>query len=130
MNLSLLEKKVFDQINSIEEEIIQSLQKLVQIPSVVGQEAQAQTYMDRLYRSLNLEVISLLPNLEKVKTHPAFIDTQMPYEGRPNIIGSLPGIAVGPSLILNGHIDVVSPEPVSGWRYDPWGYYFCCKANY
>lgn len=121
MNLSLLEKKVFGQITSMGEEIIQSLQELVQIPSVVGHEAQAQTYMDRLYRSLNLEVTSLLPNLEKVKTHPAFIDTQMPYEGRPNIIGTLPGTAAGPSLILNGHIDVVSPEPVSGWRYDPWG---------
>ncbi len=27
----------------------------------------------------------------------------------------------GRSLVLNGHIDVVSPEPVSWWAYDPWG---------
>ena len=25
------------------------------------------------------------------------------------------------SIILNGHIDVVSPEPVDRWRHDPWG---------
>ena len=27
----------------------------------------------------------------------------------------------GRSLILNGHVDVVSPEPVSAWTHDPWG---------
>ena len=27
----------------------------------------------------------------------------------------------GKSLVLNGHIDVVSPEPVDWWTYDPWG---------
>jgi acetylornithine deacetylase/succinyl-diaminopimelate desuccinylase-like protein len=25
------------------------------------------------------------------------------------------------SMVLNGHIDVVSPEPVSQWTHDPWG---------
>lgn len=27
----------------------------------------------------------------------------------------------GQSLVLNGHIDVVSPEPVDWWQHDPWG---------
>jgi acetylornithine deacetylase len=25
------------------------------------------------------------------------------------------------SMILNGHVDVVSPEPVDQWQHDPWG---------
>jgi len=70
---------------------------------------------------MDLEVLSLAPDMGKVKTHPAFIETGMPYEGRSNIVGTFPGNASGPSLILNGHVDVVSPEPVSGWKYDPWG---------
>ncbi len=31
------------------------------------------------------------------------------------------GDAAKMSLILNGHIDVVSPEPVDQWQHDPWG---------
>jgi acetylornithine deacetylase len=45
----------------------------------------------------------------------------MSYDARPNIIGRLPGDSQSPSLILNGHVDVVSPEPVDSWRHDPWG---------
>ncbi len=121
MSLSFIEKKVSEQVVGMKEEMVQTLQALVRIPSVVGRETTAQAYMDRLYRSLPIEVISVLADLEKVKTHPAFIDEEMSYEGRPNIIGLLAGDATAPSLILNGHIDVVSPEPVSGWKYDPWG---------
>ena len=121
MDLSSLERKIFEQVVRMKEDMVQTLQALVRIPSLVGRETAAQAYMDRLYRSLNLEVISLFPDLEKVKSHPAFIDTEMSYEGRPNIIGTLAGSDTGRSLILNGHVDVVSPEPVSSWKYDPWG---------
>ncbi len=121
MNLSSLEKKVSERVVRMKEDMVQTLQALVRIPSLVGQETAAQVYMNRLYRSLNLEVSSLFPDLEKVKTHAAFIDTEMSYEGRPNIIGTLTGSGTGPSLILNGHVDVVSPQPISGWKYDPWG---------
>ena len=121
MPLSSTEKKVGDHIAGMKEEIVRTLQELIRIPSVVGQEGKAQAYMERLYRSMDLEVLSLAPDMGKVKTHPAFIETGMPYEGRSNIVGTFPGNASGPSLILNGHVDVVSPEPVSGWKYDPWG---------
>jgi acetylornithine deacetylase len=42
------------------------------------------------------------------------------YEGRPNVVGVLKGVGGGRSLILNGHIDVVSAEPVTGWKESPW----------
>ena len=121
MDWSSIQKRVCGEIAGMKEEIVYTLQELVQIPSVVGEEAEAQAFMGRKYQSLGLEVISLLPNIEKVKTHPAFIDTGMSYEGRPNIIGILRGDSGSPSLILNGHVDVVSPEPLQAWKYDPWG---------
>jgi acetylornithine deacetylase len=121
MFLSLAEKKVCDQIARMKEEIVQALQDLVRIPSVVGQEGKAQAYVDRLYRSLGLQVVSPAPDLAKVKTHPAFIETGMSYEGRANVIGIHEGDPGSRSLLLNGHIDVVSPEPSRAWKYDPWG---------
>jgi acetylornithine deacetylase len=121
MEDSKLKKKICTEIEKMEDEIISTLQNLVRIPSIIGQEGKAQEFMKELYNSLGLKVFHFQPDINKVKDHPAFIDTQMCYEGRPNIIGILPGDKTSHSLILNGHIDVVSPEPLEAWSRDPWG---------
>ena len=120
MELFPVQKKVCDQIARMEEEIVQTLQQLVRIPSIVGHEENAQAFMEKIYQSLGLDVVTLLPDMEKIKDHPAFIETGMSYGSRANIIGTFPGEAASPSLILNGHIDVVSPEPIQEWTHDPW----------
>jgi acetylornithine deacetylase len=117
-----IQKRVCNEIEKMNEEIVQTVQSLVRIPSVVGSEGQAQEFMEERYRSMApLEVICFQPEIDRVKDHPAFIDTGMSYEGRRNVIGLLPGNKTSPSLILNGHVDVVSPEPVRSWSHDPWG---------
>lgn len=42
------------------------------------------------------------------------------FEGRPQLAATFRGAGGGPSLLLNGHIDVVTPEPVAQWTSDPW----------
>jgi len=121
MELQEIQQRVCDEVTALEGELIRTVQEVVRIPSVVGNELKAQDYMEELYRSFDLEVTRFQPDIEKVSAHPGFIDTGMSYENRPNIIGTLPGDTHDPSLILNGHIDVVSPEPVDAWSHDPWG---------
>lgn len=116
-----LQEKVCSIIEKNRDELIHTLQELVRIPSVVGQEADAQDYVEKLYGDAGLEVARFDPDMETASRHPAFVRTDMPYDNRPNIVGTLPGDDAGPSIILNGHIDVVSPEPVNAWRHDPWG---------
>ena len=41
------------------------------------------------------------------------------FEGRPRLIAHFAGHGAGPSLLYNGHIDVVSGEPRSEWTSDP-----------
>jgi acetylornithine deacetylase len=41
------------------------------------------------------------------------------FDGRPQLIATRRGGGGGPSLVLNGHIDVVSAEPRGDWRSDP-----------
>lgn len=41
------------------------------------------------------------------------------YTNRPNVVGTLPGSGGGKSLILNGHIDVVTVGDESKWKYPP-----------
>ena len=116
-----IQEKVFNEVDRMKDEIVHTIQELVRMPSVVGDEAKAQEYMETLYRSLDLEVTRFQADIEKVKQHPAFIDTKMPYDNRPNVIGTILGAPNSQSLILNGHIDVVSPEPISEWSHNPWG---------
>lgn len=62
-------------------------------------------------------------DFETVCKHPVycgFDEQASAYEGRPNVVAKLSGNGKGRSLILNGHVDVVSPEPVEHWEYDPW----------
>ena len=116
-----IQKLFFAAVDELRPQLVQTLQELVRIPSVVGNEAPAQAYMAKLYQALGLEVESVLPDMEAVRAHPAFIDTGVPYDNRPNLIGTLAGEEGQPSLIINGHVDVVSPEPLEAWTRDPWG---------
>ncbi len=102
-------------------EMIDTLAELVRIPSVVGQEAEAQAMMRDLYLDAGLDVDVFEADRETLKLHPAFVDSGIAFAGRPNVIGVLSSASGGRSLILNGHTDVVSPEPISAWTHDPFG---------
>ena len=106
-----LQKRICDAADELGAEYIQTLQNLVRIPSVVGYEAEAQKFIADLYHSVGLDVTQFEAQVDKIKLHPAFIDTRESYNNRPNVIGIFKGNQKNNSLILNGHIDVVSPEP-------------------
>ena len=57
---------------------------------------------------------------DSIKELPNAGDSGVPFPGRPNVAGIRKGPGGGRSLIVQGHIDVVSPEPVAAWSYDPW----------
>lgn len=115
-----IRQRLFDAVDALRPEIIKTLQELVRIPSVVGDEARAQQFMAQLYRDLGLTVEVVEPDMAAVRRHHAFIDTGQSYDHRPNVIGTLPGQEGAPSLVINGHVDVVSTEPLAAWPRDPW----------
>jgi len=108
-------------VDRLRDEMIDTLAELVRIPSVVGNEGPAQDFMQRQYQDLGLEVNTFEADKNKVGRHSAYVESGLPFEGRPNIIGLLKGDPAKKSMILNGHVDVVSPEPVDQWQHDPWG---------
>ena len=77
--------------------------------------------MRRQYEALGLETDAFELDRAALSALPAFVDSGLSFAGRPNIIATWRGVGGGRSLILNGHTDVVSPEPLGAWRYDPWG---------
>lgn len=112
---------VSDWVYSHADELVSALAQLVRIPSVVGQEGEAQAFMRELYAGMGLDVDAFEPSREALAAHPAFVDTGLSFEGRPNVVGVWRGRGGGQGLILNGHTDVVSAEPVGAWSHEPFG---------
>ncbi len=121
MTLSSVEQRVLQEIERDEGRMIEDLKELVRVPSVVGHEGACQEVMRRKLGELGMVVTAFEARLEDVNQHPAYVTVPWSYEGRPNVVGRLKGSGGGKSLALNGHVDVVSPEPVDAWTVDPWG---------
>ncbi len=115
------EVKVLNTIDCLYEEMVTFLQELVRQPSTLGKERPAQETVYRKLKSLGLPVDLWEPRFSDLCAHPAFAPVEWDYNGRPNVTAVLPGVGGGRSLVLNGHIDVVSPEPLWAWSHDPWG---------
>ena len=101
--------------------MIQDLAELVRIRSVVGFEGEAQKWIAKKMASMGLAVETFEADKTTLLNHPAYVQVEWPYAGRPNVIGKLQGDSKAKSLILNGHVDVVSAEPIGQWTHDPWG---------
>jgi len=110
-----------DYIDDHRQELFSLLQQCVRIPSVTGDEGPIQAWMASRFQEMNLETVSFEADYNIVSKHPAFIDSGISFKGRPNVIGIWKGEDNARSLTINGHCDVVSPEPVSAWKKDPWG---------
>jgi acetylornithine deacetylase len=48
-----------------------------------------------------------------------FVPDGLDFKGRPQLAGRLSGSGGGRSLLLNGHIDAVTPGPLGDWASDP-----------
>jgi acetylornithine deacetylase len=92
------------------------LERLVAAPSTVGREHEAQEVVEQELQRLGFEV-ERLPIPEGVADDPLAGVPQTSYDGRVDVIGRLGG--AGPSLLLNGHIDVVPAERPDLWASPP-----------
>jgi acetylornithine deacetylase len=101
---------------------LELLQQLVKQPSTLGNERAAQDIVYRHLRGrMNLPAELWDLDLGALAPHPQFAPTGWSYQSRPNVTALWHGTGGGRSLVLNSHIDVVSPEPLSWWSYNPWG---------
>lgn len=112
-------------IRKNKDRLVKFLQNLVQIPSVSGEEEEIQKYIYKKFEELDLKPKFVNPEIETLRKNEDFFETtsytKFGYKNRPNVVGTLKGTGKGKSICLNGHIDVVSPEPIEQWSRDPWG---------
>ena len=94
------------------------LAELVAAPTLLGAEAAGQAVMRRAFAELGLEPFDVPLDAGRARAaHPARRAVQLGRrrQGQRGRRLAAAGAADGRSLILNGHIDVVSPEPASLW---------------
>jgi acetylornithine deacetylase len=118
--LTAIDKKVVDLIDQRKDAIIGFLKKLISIPSVTGNEFNIQKFIEEKFKSMGLEIDMWEPDREKMENHPAYIPVNKTYADRPNLVGVYRGKGGGHSLLLNGHVDVIPPDPLEAWQYAPW----------
>ena len=97
------------------------LADLVAAPTLLGEEAPGQAVMRRAFADLGLEPFDVPMDRAALEAHPAGAPFGWDVDGKVNVLADWHGTADGRSLILNGHIDVVSPEPGSLWTREPYG---------
>lgn len=111
---------LWDEIDRQEAAIVETIASLVRIPSLLGDERPVQEWIAAHMAGSGLET-ELWELDDSVISMPNAGNSGVPFAGRPNVTGRRRGGGGERSLILNGHVDVVSPEPVSAWTHDPWG---------
>ncbi|MFZ4452399.1 ArgE/DapE family deacylase [Salibacterium aidingense] len=110
------------QVEANWEEEVKFLQEIGRFPSESGNEKALQSYLAHyLSTEMEMEVNRFPPDVKDIAAHPGFSPVEWSYAESENVIATAKGAdpAAGYSLIFQGHVDVVSPEPVSMWSYDP-----------
>jgi acetylornithine deacetylase len=103
--------------------MVDLLGELVRAPTLLGHEVAGQVIMRRAFAELGLEPIKVALDAAALERHPAGAPFSWDLDNKTNVVATWEpsGPAEGRSLILNGHIDVVSAEPASLWTRDPYG---------
>ena len=121
--------KLWDAIESRRDVTVDFLRKMVQAPSITGSEGRCAQVCYEKIKQIGLEADMWEIDVDEIRKHPAYNDVikfppsdfPLTYADRPNVVGTYRSRRQGRSIILNGHMDVVTPEPLSKWTHDPWG---------
>ncbi len=115
-----LHSSLDDSVDQLRTFTVDLLRDLVRIPSITGDEKAAQLHLASRFREMGLEVDAWSPTFTELSAHPAFNDDGTTLGDRPVVVAKWKGTEPGaPSLILNGHMDVVPTGDDTAWTGGP-----------
>jgi acetylornithine deacetylase len=125
MGLTDDERRVCDAIAAGRDELVALASALIAFDTTARNpgdpprdEAALQGFLAARMRDLGAEVDLFEPDGAALSGRP-LVPPGLDFDGRPQLIASRRGAGGGRSLVLNGHIDVVSAEPRADWASDP-----------
>ena len=99
------------------EQAFRFLEELVRADSTIGREQAAVEVLAERFEASGFAIDRIAVPAD-IGSDPAAGVPQVPYDGRYDVIARLPR-RDGPSLLFNGHIDVVPPGDVTQWSSPP-----------
>ena len=115
--MEALERQVLDALDL--KGLVRFTCDLIAIPSLVGEETPAQERVAAEMARCGLAVDRWVLDLDRLRRHPAY-SAEVERQQALGVVGTLGQDRGGPSLILNGHVDVVPAGDEANWSYPPW----------
>ncbi|MGH2476612.1 MAG: peptidase M20, partial [Candidatus Limnocylindrales bacterium] len=114
--------QVLDAVVELTDTLLDELAALVRIPSVSGTDAEndAQAHVAARFADAGLEVDHWPIDLAALTADPDFPGMEVDRSEAWGLVGRLPGAGDGPTLMLNGHIDVVPVGDPDMWAAPPY----------
>ena len=121
MALSMeLKEKILQSVDDGFDMQLEYTRKLVNLPSLRGQEHAIQDLIFREFRSRGMKVDRFAMDREAIMAHPGGSPFSEHHSDAPIVVGiHHPREEIGRSLILNAHLDVVPEGPHEMWSDDP-----------
>jgi len=123
----ILRRSIVHAVDELTPDLIAFLQQMVRTPSLPNEEGPVQQLVADKLAALGLSVDILPTRFADIENHPAFSDDGFSPDSRVNVVarwpaesedaGDRPGQG---SLLLQGHVDVVSPGDERLWDRSPW----------
>ena len=121
MDLSVAAMRVMEAVDEMTATMIDAVATLVKIPSISGTDAEndAQHHMATLMEAGGLDTDRWQIDLPVMYASPQFPGVEVDRTEAWGLVGRLPGTGHGPSLMLNGHVDVVPIGDPDAWTFAP-----------
>lgn len=123
VSATVSDPRVRDALDAIDTaELVSQLQVLLTVPSVTGSAAEsaAQHLLAEQCRQAGLDVDLWPIDLPEVTADPGFPGMEAARSEAWGMVATHHGGSDGPTVVLNGHIDVVPTGELSDWSVDPW----------
>jgi acetylornithine deacetylase len=125
MALTAQERAVCEAISAGGEQLVEFASALIAFDTTARnpgdpprREAELQEYLATRLSASGAEIDLFEPDARELQGKP-LVPPGLDFDGRPQLIARRRGTGGGRSLVLNGHIDVVSVEPLHAWTSDP-----------
>jgi len=121
METSIAEARVLEAVDGMTAVMVAAVSTLVQIPSVSGTDAEndAQHHMAALMSEGGLDTDLWQIDLDEMFAKPDFPGVEVDRREAWGLVGRLLGTGDGPTLMLNGHVDVVPIGDPQAWTSPP-----------